>query len=264
MVQPIYTADNLAGIAYCLRYTWSGWPSTGSFPPQLPDVLQKQLADAWEAEGLRRLESKWEPESVQITFSTKPNVSPLFLASRAKGRLQHALRMNGPPCSFSRKLSVRSVGQGSREQVEHYIQKQARKEPLADPRFKEMLDSLAVSDTSVDLSQPIETGSGRYWYCLHLVLVAQARYRFGRRCDLERLRDGAMAIAKKKGYAISSFSVMPDHMHASLRGDIQQSPEEIGLAFLNNLAYMMGQNAIWEFGYYAGTFGEYRMDAVRG
>jgi REP element-mobilizing transposase RayT len=263
-VQPIYTANNLAGVAYCLRYTWSGWPSSGALPPDLPDDLQTQLADSWETDGLRRLEYKWAPETVQFTFSTKPSVAPVLLASRAKGRLQHALRLNGTPAAFSRKLSVRSIGQGTREQVEEYIQKQASKEPLADPRFREMLHSLAVNDDAVSLSQPIESESGRYWYCLHLVLVVQARYRFGRRCDLQKLRDGALAVARKKGYAISSLSVMPDHIHVSLRGDIHHSPEDIALSFLNNLAYVMGQNPVWEFGYYAGTFGEYRMDAVRG
>lgn len=44
---------------------------------------------------------------------------------------------------------------------------------------------------------------------------------------------------------------------------IAQSPEEIALAFLNNLAYVLGQRRWWEAGYYAGTFGEYGMAAVR-
>ncbi len=49
----------------------------------------------------------------------------------------------------------------------------------------------------------------------------------------------------------------------ALRGNIEHSPQDIALAFLNNLAYAMGQNAIWQSGYYAGTFGEYDMGAVR-
>ncbi len=57
---------------------------------------------------------------------------------------------------------------------------------------------------------------------------------------------------------------MPDHLHIALRGNLEHSPEEIALAFLNNLAYMMGQNAVWQFGYHVSTFGEYRMDAMRG
>lgn len=35
------------------------------------------------------------------------------------------------------------------------------------------------------------------------------------------------------------------------------------LAFLNNLAYAMGQNRIWQNGCYVGTFSEYDMRVVR-
>jgi hypothetical protein len=37
----------------------------------------------------------------------------------------------------------------------------------------------------------------------------------------------------------------------------------MALAFLNNLAYALGQRPWWEPGYYAGTFGENGMAAVR-
>ncbi len=56
---------------------------------------------------------------------------------------------------------------------------------------------------------------------------------------------------------------MPDHLHAALRGNIEHSPETIALAFQNNVAYLLGQVPIWTNGFCLGTFGEYRMDAVR-
>jgi hypothetical protein len=56
---------------------------------------------------------------------------------------------------------------------------------------------------------------------------------------------------------------MPDHVHMALRGAIAHAPEEVALAFLNNLAFALGQCAFWESGYYAGTFSECDMDVVR-
>ena len=56
---------------------------------------------------------------------------------------------------------------------------------------------------------------------------------------------------------------MPDHVHLALRGNIEQSPEEIALAVMNNLAYAFGQNPIWQASYYVATFSEYDMGAVR-
>ena len=62
---------------------------------------------------------------------------------------------------------------------------------------------------------------------------------------------------------MSIRSLMPDHVHIALRGNIEESPEEIALALMNNTAFAMGQNAIWQNGYYVGSFGEYDVNAVR-
>ena len=45
---------------------------------------------------------------------------------------------------------------------------------------------------------------------------------------------------------IAALSVMPDHRHAALRGALAASPQEIALTFQNNIAYALGQNAIWQ------------------
>ncbi|MFV2066497.1 MAG: transposase [Pirellulales bacterium] len=261
--KPIYRRDNLNSPAFHLRYGWTGWPSSGLFPEPLPESAMGELSQDWEADGLRRLEGKWSQKKIQITFSASPQVSPVFLAARAKGRLQHALRKAGRPTKFSRKVAVRSIGDNTTAQVEAYIQRQVDKEPLADPRFREFLRQFTIEDAAVDLAQPTETLSGRYWYNLHVVLVVRERGWITDEATLTLLRDRSIGIARKKSYLVRALSVMPDHVHLALRGHVEHSPEEIALAFMNNLAFAVGQNAIWEYGYYAGTFGEYDMRAVR-
>ena len=44
---------------------------------------------------------------------------------------------------------------------------------------------------------------------------------------------------------------------------LDHAPETVALGFLNNLAFGLGQRPFWQHGYYAGTFGEYSMAAVR-
>ena len=56
----------------------------------------------------------------------------------------------------------------------------------------------------------------------------------------------------------------PDHLHAAMRGNAELSPEEIALAFQNNLAFVLGQRRVWENTYYVGTFGEYDLKVLRG
>jgi REP element-mobilizing transposase RayT len=262
LAEPLYCAADLHP-AYQLRYGWTGWPSQAPFPSDLVARLLPDLAPDWEKDGLRVLESSLAPDQLQLTVSTTPQVSPVTLAARVKGRIQHSCRRAGAAIDFSRKLAVRSLGDPTRGQVEAYVRGQVPKEALADERLREVLDSLTLTNPVVDLSQPTETHSGRYWYNLHLVLVVSKRYRLGEAATLAQIREGVLRIGARKGYALSTAAVLPDHLHLALRGAIAQAPEEIALSLLNNLAYLLGQRPWWQAGYYAGTFGEYSMAAIR-
>src|SRR5262245_12807340 len=116
LTEPLYQRDNLDP-AYQLRYSWTAWPSNGTAPAPLYGESWESLQAAWETDGLRVLERAWSSDAVQILFSATPDVSPVFLAGRAKGRLDHAYRQIGRPCKFSRKLAVRSVGDNTRQDV---------------------------------------------------------------------------------------------------------------------------------------------------
>jgi REP element-mobilizing transposase RayT len=260
--EPLYRAEVLRPASQ-LRYTWTGWPSTSSFPTDLIGRVLPDIAPEWERDGLRVLEAAVQPRQVQLTVSATPQVDPVTLAARVKGRLQHHCRRQGTAIDFSRKLSVRALGDPTRAEVEGYIRNQVPNAALADERFREMLTTFTVVNPDVDLSAPVASGSGRYWYNLHLVLVVAERYRIGDPALLGQIRDTVAKICDRKGYSASRLAVMPDHLHLALRGAIEQSPEAIALAFLNNLAYALGQKPWWQAGYYAGTFGEYSMAAVR-
>jgi hypothetical protein len=114
-LQPLYRGENLK-IAGLLRYTWTGWASTGEIPQP---VMLDSLKPLWESDGLRLLEHDRQGRQLQLAFSTRPDVTPVFAAGRAKGRFQDALRKARCPFSgFSRMLAVRSVGDNTRQQVE--------------------------------------------------------------------------------------------------------------------------------------------------
>jgi REP element-mobilizing transposase RayT len=205
----------------------------------------------------------WTAQEIQFTCSVKPFVSPVFFTARVKGRLQHALRQAEIVTRFSRKVGFRTIGDNRREEVEAYIARQVDKERFVDPRFAELMQTFTVRNANVHLEDPTATNSGRYWYNLHLVLVTEARMRFTDQRSLEKIGLQCEAIAKKKGHLLSIRSVMPDHLHLALRGNIEHNPNEIALAFMNNLAFAFGQSAIWRPGFYVGSFGEYDMGAVR-
>jgi REP element-mobilizing transposase RayT len=264
MPTPIYDSQHTQP-AFHLRYTWTGWPTDGThFPEQRDEPFLQELDKAWATDCLKRISTRWSADEIQLAFSTTPSVSPTLFVARAKGRLQHALRLGGTLVKFSRKVSFRSIGDNHTADVEGYIAQQVDKEQFVDPRFAAMLKRFTIIDESVTLEQPSESNSGRYWYNLHVVLVIADRARFRNEAVFEKLDRALTGTAAKHGYQLSVRAWMPDHVHIALRGNINESPEEIALAIMNNTAYAMGQNAIWQRGFYAGTFSEYDVRALRG
>jgi len=243
-------------LVHRLQYSWTCWPSAKTFGIT-PTHLLAEIAPLWANDGLQLLESRWTAEHLHLLFAASPSVAPTFLAARAKGRLDYALRKAGLSIPFSRKVSVRSLGENTRRDVEAYIEHQVEREQFVDPRFEQALCELQTKNDSIDLSQPAASAHGRYWYNLHLVLVTEGRWRIGDLELLRRLRDSALKIATKKQHLISRLSVMPDHLHAALRPRIEESPLDVVYAYANNLAHMASRGRLWQDGYYAGTFGEY-------
>jgi REP element-mobilizing transposase RayT len=259
---PTYHAGD-AEPAFQLRYAWSGWTTGRHLNLSMLAEACRRAAPLWETDGFRLLDASCRGDLIQIVFSAKVDVAPVMLATRAKGRLQHELRAAGTPYTFSRKLALRSVGDTTTQTVEQYIASQVNRSSYVDPRWRTFLEELILIDPTIKLAEPTPTGSGRYWYNLHVVLVVASRYPVNDRGTLLRIRDTAQQVAHKKRYGIAAMSVMPDHLHMALRGAIEASPQDIALTFQNNLAYELGQNAIWQPSYYVGTFSEYDMDAIR-
>ena len=71
-----------------------------------------------------------------------------------------------------------------------------------------------------------------------------------------------LGVCQKQGYHLSRGGLVSDHVHLTLGGVPNQSPSEIALRFMNNLAYLDGMKHVFEFGYYVGTFGEYDLGVI--
>lgn len=259
----VYHSGNVASPAYSLRYTWTGWPSVGSFPTEPVESFFKQLADAWEQDGIRYLERQWCDQSIQFTCSVKPTVSPTFFTTHVKGRLDNALRQLETPIAFSRKVAFRSIGDNRRDEVEAYIANQVTRGQFLDPRFSESLAGYTHVNPMVHLDAPTAVTRGRYWYNLHVVFVTDQRQRFVDEVSWQRIAETCTKVASEQKHLLGSYSIMPDHLHMALRENVQQSPESITLEFMNSIADAFGQQLVLRPSYYAGTFGEYDMRAVR-
>ena len=164
---------------------------------------------------------------------------------------------------FSREVGFRTLGENTHEIVNNYVRKQVGKSDYVDKRFKKFLSGFTVLENDTDLSVPLVIAHGRYWYNIHLVVVvSNRRCPVSREENFERIKSCIMKIALKKNCWIAGFAVLPDHVHISLKGNPEISPAEIGLSFMNNLAYVLGHKC-WSEEFYVGSFSEYSLDKLR-
>ena len=133
---------------------------------------------------------------------------------------------------------------------------------LVDDRYRQLLASAAFDDPSVNLADPVESGSGRYWNNLHVVLVTADRYCVGRPDVVHGIRDRALEASRATGFVIKAVAVMPDHLHVALRSSPMLAPVDVGVLLQNVTAKAIGCR-LWQYGFYVGTFSEYSLDVVR-
>ena len=107
-----------------------------------------------------------------------------------------------------------------------------------------------------------KTSHAIYWYNLHLVMVHDGRFREIRDDHAQKRLRAIGNIASVKGHLLSRAALLPDHLHLALRCDLAESPEQVALAYLNNLAFVEGMKPVFRFGYYVGTFGEYDLGVI--
>ena len=134
---------------------------------------------------------------------------------------------------------------------------------MADRKVQERLPQYQIKNLEVDLSQPIRSSHGLYVYNLHLVLVNSGRWIEIRDDILNKMRNMIVNISKKNRCRLSAAGIFPDHIHLTIGCSSVESPEDIALSYLNNLAHAQGMRPIYQAGYYVGTFGEYDLGAVR-
>jgi REP element-mobilizing transposase RayT len=231
------------------------------FPPEPGNDFFAKLAALWKSDGLTLLTRNWQPDLIQLAFAVTPDVAPTFFTHRVKGRLQHALREAGTPVDFSRKASMRAIGENITDVVENYLAHQTARGDFADNRYRDMLQAESFEEDALDLADPVEVKRGRYWYNLHLVLVTADRFRMGKEDFALKLRAATQSAAADNGCRVKAFALMPDHVHIAMRGNVERSPVELGVAFQNALTKVAGCR-LWDYRFYVGTFSEYGIKKI--
>ena len=258
MPTPIYTETNCDNPAFQLDWSYSAfWHK----PPK-DDSWLDDLRELNEKDGIRILQHEFnEPAVSQFLISTRPQVKPMIMVQRVKGRLQHLMRKTTPN-AFQRNYGLRSIGSTRREKLEAYLASQLAHHPMADSRVTERLARFQIHDPCVDLSKPRRTSHAQYWYNLHIVLVNDQRYMEIRESVLQEICQMIVASAQEKEHWLSRSAIIPDHIHLALGCKLEESPSEVALSYLNNLSFACGMKPVFRYGYYVGAFSEYDLGVI--
>ena len=257
-LEPLYTFDNCKP-AYQLRWSLAIFPNA-----PLPDrtLWIEALKESVERDHVRLLEYQNSRKGELFLLSTTPSVVPSSIVKCVKGRLQACTR-SFAHVSFRRNFRLTSVGDANLETVQRYVAGQVAHHPLVSNSSQKLLESVQREFPDVDLHTPCNSAHGQYITAIHLVLVHSERWRT---VDVEFLsvtRDAVIATAAKKGHRISSFRILPDHLHAVLGIGYETSPGDVVLSYMNNIAFRHGMTRHWMDSFYVGTVGPYDMAAVR-
>lgn len=256
-ILPIYTAENCAfscPLQWGLSLFWRVSQDRAEW--------YAELADALEPDGIRLLGHRFSRPGVsQFSVSSKPQVAPVTIVQRVKGRLQYLVR-DCLPKPLQRNYAIRSYGKVTRATVEEYVASQLGHHRMADPRVQERLAQRQICCGDVDLSKARHTSHGIYWYNLHVVLVHRERWPEVREEILDGVQKMILKACKVKNWRLSRAGILADHVHVTIGVSIDVSPLDVGLSFLNNLAYVHGMRPMFQFGGFLGTFGEYDYRAV--
>lgn len=257
--EPIYTPQNCKPsfkLYWTLALFWRGIPVSA-------EHWLEELKPLTEKDGVRILEYRFKDGAVsQFLVSTSPEVSPGSVVRSVKGRLQHHIRIQVPK-AFKGNYSIKSIGSAKLGAVQGYLDSQLKHHKITDPKVQEKLRKYQVNYPNVDLRLPRYSAHGQFIYNLHLVLVHGGRRRETRDDRLKKSCEMIQRTALKKGHLLSKARLLPDHIHLTLGCDVKESPEDVALGYMNNIAYVHEMKPLFQYSFYVGTFGGYDLGAIR-
>ena len=230
--------------------------------PARRTALAQALTDLCKVTDVHLLETKQNPESVQLVASLRPSqlISQVLKAIKGPSSTMLCREFGITAPLWARGYLARSVGRVRVQAVKRYVTEQAEhhgySRRVRPPVFRFRASEpriLATAHSSFDLKH-------------HLVLATRFRHGvFGSRAG-EALVNYWIKAADMRGFAIDQATVLPDHVHLLVRITPKLSVDQMALSLMNNGQYFMGKNfsnelveakvdQLWQPSAYVGTCG---------
>ena len=134
---------------------------------------------------------------------------------------------------------------------------------MATARAQRIFEELCYAKESIDLSSPQKTTHSLYWYNLHIVLVNSMRWCDVNESRLQRIQRTLLLSGQRHGWRISRLAILADHVHLALGCNLTDSPSNVVLSVMNNIAWVYGMKPMLQYSAYVATFGESDHRAIK-
>ena len=147
--------------------------------------------------------------------------------------------------------------------MDAYVRKQPSRHPMAATHVQQRMDSFQFHDDKVDLREQRASSHGRYLNNLQIVLENRDHLHDTSERTLSTIRSIVIRSCAKKNQRLARIGLVSNHLHILLGGSVEEAPQMVALALMNNIAYAFEMKPVLEFSFYAGTFGPYDRGAIR-
>ena len=178
-----------------------------------------------------------------------------------KGRWQY-LERSKESIEFRRNYRITSVGSANADVLDAYIARQPERHPMAAHRVQELLDTLQFHDEQVDLTNVRRSSHGEFRYALQVVIESESGWHDVRSSVLTAYRQAIIAGCRKHGWLLSRIGLLSNHVHVLVGPSIEDSPMDVALVLMNNMAFTQGMKPMFRTSFYVGTFGEFDRGAI--
>jgi REP element-mobilizing transposase RayT len=248
-------------IPYCLRYAYSTWTTLNLSVNTLQDVIQR-TETLLRSDDLKILEHRVAGNQIQLLLSARPSHSPVDLSKITKAKLVLAFSQQDIYKSITREFALRSVGENTSQDLEHYLREQVDRRNFVDDRFADSLRPFS-KEYAVDLEKCEATKYGHYWYDLHFVLGTNDRYSVALPEIWEAIVQASELWHLEQGHQMKSISLLPDHVHLLIRPNLHTSPYQVGEGLIERLNRVKIMQNIYHPTFYVATHGAYAMNSIR-
>jgi hypothetical protein len=163
---------------------------------------------------------------------------------------------------FRRNYRITSVGTANADVLDAYIDRQPDRHPMADHRVQELLESLQFHDEQVNLTNVRRSSHGEFRYALQVVIESESGWHDVRSSVLTAYRQAIIASCSKHGWLLSRIGLLTNHVHVLVGPCIEDSPMDVALVLMNNMAFTQGMTPMFRTSFYVGTFGDYDRGAI--